>query len=69
MDEQDKTALEMLMDKYSLKTVLEAISEICHEKAEHVQSAWQDDKLSAAWAAAGQFMDVAANRRAVERVS
>lgn len=41
--------LERLIDRYGLNQVLEAISDICHRKADYIQSLWQDEKLAKAW--------------------
>jgi len=41
--------LEMMIDKHGLSKVLFWIAEICHEKADHVKSNWQDRELAKAW--------------------
>jgi hypothetical protein len=46
----EKEDLERLIDKTSLQSVLMALSEICGEKAEHVESMWQDRKMTREWA-------------------
>lgn len=49
-------SLEAMIDKHGLSMVLKAISEICDEKAEHVHSAWQDEKLGKAWERASKHV-------------
>jgi hypothetical protein len=51
--EQLRNELESLIDSNSLSTVLDAISVICHEKAEHVNENWQDKTLAKSWVKAG----------------
>lgn len=46
--EKTKHLLEALVDRMSLSVVLEALAEVCHEKAEHLRSEWQDS-LTASW--------------------
>ena len=53
MGECDKTMLEQLIDRDGLEPVLRAIEEICHGKAEHVLTNWQDEKLARTWNRAG----------------
>jgi hypothetical protein len=42
----DVERLEALVDEYSLADVLEALAYICHEQAEHVRAARQDEPLA-----------------------
>ena len=46
--------LERLIDRYDIDQVLEAISDICHMKADHIKHHWQDDKVANAWSAMGR---------------
>ena len=46
--------LERLIDRYDIDQVLEAISDICHMKADHIEHHWQDAKLANAWSAMGR---------------
>ena len=43
------TALEAMVDAAGLRNVVWALASICRDKAEHVQSAWQDDQLARDW--------------------
>lgn len=45
----EKRSLETLIDHASLKDVLMALSEICAEKAEHIEANWQDKHLARRW--------------------
>jgi hypothetical protein len=42
--------LETLIDLTSVKAVLEAISDICGAKEEHIIANWQDKKTARVWA-------------------
>jgi hypothetical protein len=44
-----KNTLEPIIDKESLATVLLALSEICTDKAQHVQETYKDKNLTKAW--------------------
>ncbi len=41
--------LETLIDRHSLGAVLENMSSICYEKADHIRSNWQDEALATVW--------------------
>lgn len=40
--------LEDLMDQYG-QTVIDALADVCSEKADHARSAWQDEVLAILW--------------------
>jgi len=44
-----KGQLEAMIDQSSLKEVLDMLAEICHEKADHLRSAWQDEVAAREW--------------------
>jgi hypothetical protein len=46
---QEFVALETLVDKYTLAGVLEALTVMCHLKAEHLRVHWQDDATAREW--------------------
>lgn len=48
----DKTELEFIVDRCSLARVLEALAEICSEKADHIRTNWQDHATARPWDAA-----------------
>lgn len=41
--------LEQLIDQHSLKYILESLSTICSEKADHIRTNWQDRDLAKEW--------------------
>ena len=45
----EKQTLETLIDAYGLEGVLYAIGDICAEKADHIRSNWQDERLAKEW--------------------
>lgn len=47
-------AIEELIDQNSLSAVKEALANVCFEKAEHIQSNWQDSDLAKTWENAGR---------------
>jgi hypothetical protein len=49
--------LESLIDRSSLATVLEALSQVCGEKADHLRSNWQDRTTAKSWDKAGHAID------------
>jgi hypothetical protein len=49
MTNHEMADLESLIDRYGLNGVVMALAAICNEKAEHVQSTWQDKALAKAW--------------------
>jgi hypothetical protein len=62
MSERDPNAmeeLESMIDANGLSWVLDHLCDICHAKAEHVQSNWQDAHLAKAWERAARTIDAA----------
>lgn len=45
----ERTELESMIDKTSLGAILEALSDICGEKAKHIRANWQDNSLAKKW--------------------
>ena len=56
MNAHDRTMLETLIDSSSLKSMLEALQEICHEKEHHILTHWQDKPLATEWRKAATRM-------------
>lgn len=48
-----KDQLEAMIDKSSLNDVLDMLAEICHAKADHLRSNWQDEPAAKDWDRAG----------------
>jgi hypothetical protein len=49
--------LEQMVDRLGLSKVLFMLAEICHEKADHVETNWQDRVLAADWRKASRAVD------------
>lgn len=62
MDKFPADELEALIDTYGLASVLEHIAEICHEKADHLRSNWQDARSGRVWDKDAKVISSAANR-------
>ncbi len=44
-----ETTLEAIIDEHSLARVLVALEDICHGKADHLRSNWQDASAARVW--------------------
>lgn len=60
--------LEEMIDRHGLKAVLNALGSVCHDKADHVQSNWQDRGLASAWQRAGKACDKLAASKTVKAI-
>lgn len=49
--------LEKLVDDNGLQAVIGALSQICFEKAEHIQENWQDSGLAKLWEKNAKVLD------------
>lgn len=49
LDAQEREALERMIDNTDIIAVMTALSEICGEKADHIEANWQDKPLARAW--------------------
>lgn len=56
LNQEQFEALEILINKTSLAEVLEAIGDICGEKANHIRENWQDEPMAKAWEKAGRVL-------------
>jgi hypothetical protein len=56
MDDKDKLILEAFVDRYSVPIVIDALSEICFDKAAHIAENFQDMELSKAWIKTGDAL-------------
>lgn len=50
---KDCEILEMKVDAHGVEGVLNMLSEICSEKAEHLRGNWQDEREAKVWDKAG----------------
>lgn len=62
-------ALEVLIDAHGLSKVLEALATICHGKAEHLESNWQDAITAKAWTRAAGMLETVSCREAARILS
>lgn len=58
----DIEALEGMVDRHGLDGVLNMLSEICGEKAEHVRSNWQDEPGGKIWDKRASIVDAATSK-------
>lgn len=63
-----KAIIEQLIDETSLQTVLDALAEVCEEKAEHVSTNWQDPALAGWWARRGHLIAGTAFKCGLENI-
>jgi hypothetical protein len=55
-----KDEIEQMVDKVGLSKFLFMLAEVCNEKAEHIQTNWQDRNLAKEWTA---------DARAIEKIA
>jgi hypothetical protein len=55
----ERDTLEAIIDCTSVKAMLEAISDICGAKEEHIIANWQDEKTARVWAEACGYVGCA----------
>lgn len=53
MDRQIMDTLEEAIDRYGLGVIVEALGDICGEKAAHIEENWQDAVTARPWRTAG----------------
>lgn len=49
----EQTDLELLVDRVGLSSVVDALAQLCGEKAEHLRVNWQDKESAKVWNADG----------------
>lgn len=54
--------LEAMIDKYTLKEVVDFLVVVCAKKAAHLRENWQDDIQAGDWSRAAQALLTAENR-------
>lgn len=70
MDEEElREELEQSIDSNSLQFWLYELAAICEEKAEHIESEWQDAALARLWNRAANAITKTAENAAIEAVS
>ncbi|GGG61054.1 hypothetical protein [Hymenobacter glacieicola] len=60
-----KDLLEQIIDSASLAELLEAASEVCHEKADHLETNWQSYVEADRWSNAAEAISRIASSEAV----
>lgn len=66
--EQDRLALEGMLDRSTLADVIRALADICNAKAEHIEANWQDKRLATLWGTAANACDRFAVNPFIRRV-
>ena len=61
--------LELAVDRYGVKYVLEALSTVCELKALHIKENWDDVALAKRWYAVSHRIDAALNTHAVKELT
>jgi hypothetical protein len=69
MTGEEADALEAMVDRCGLETVVAVLAVICAEKAQHVQANWQDRALAKAWDRCTAHLNKAENAIAKENLS
>jgi len=62
-------SLESLLDQSSLSNLLQALGQVCYEKADHLRSNWQDRLSASSWELAARRVQGCGDYDAVKRVS
>lgn len=62
LNKQELETLEHMLDGTNLAVMLEALSDICYGKSQHIEEAWQDQPLAKAWARDAAKLATAASK-------
>lgn len=57
-----QTELEQAIDSIGLRRLLDLVTNICHEKADHVRTNWQDESMARAWERDAKRIDTCASK-------
>jgi hypothetical protein len=60
--EDNLAEVEALIDAYGLFGLMECIEMVCHEKADHLNSNWQDETAAKEWTRAAKVIETATKR-------
>jgi hypothetical protein len=58
MTKEYMDSLESIVDQLTLAAVLEMLERICHKKAEHLRTHWQDENSAKLWDKAARQIGV-----------
>ena len=63
MNEQElKDRIEALVDSSDVDRVIDALAQVCREKAQHIDDSWQDPSLAREWTLAAKHIEIFAPR-------
>ena len=62
MDRTDSERLEALIDAHGLSLVMAELAEICHGKAEHLATNWQDTRTAKLWSRDAERIATVSNK-------
>ena len=68
LNKQEVFDLEALIDRAGLCAVLQSLSTICNDKADHIRTNWQDNVTAKAWDSAAGVIGVAACNKHVAAI-
>lgn len=69
MQKLSTDVLESLVDAHGLANILQDLATVCHGKAEHLASNWQDENSAQYWTKAGNAIANLALRPAISDVT
>lgn len=62
LNQTERNALEALIDASNVEAVMQALSDICVDKASHLDEAWQDRETARLWNYAAGVIGVASTK-------
>jgi hypothetical protein len=65
----DQDTVENLIDRLTLRWLLDLVAQVCHEKADHLRANWQDESAGKNWERVSEFMDRVMKDASVKAVS
>jgi hypothetical protein len=65
----DDGIVEDLIDRLTLRGLLDLVAQVCHEKADHLRANWQDEDAGKAWMRASLRLEEVIDAPSVKAVS
>jgi uncharacterized protein (DUF736 family) len=65
----DQDTVEGLIDRLTLRGLLDLVAQVCHEKADHLRANWQDETAGHAWERVSETMEKALDNPCIKAVS
>ena len=62
-EKEVKASLEGMLDRFGMEGTLNLLSDICHEKADHLRENWQDEGMAYEWDKRGKELSKEAQRK------